>query len=86
MQVEYYLQHEEEAKVIAQNNFETFHQRYLTPAATSCYWRRLITSWAGVQGFTPQLYKKDEVTGKDVLRGIPFEAYALDARHPMPDV
>lgn len=71
---------------IAQNSYETFYERYLTPAATSCYWRRLITAWASVQGFEPRLYNEDEGTGKAVLRGIPFEAYALDAFHPLPDI
>ena len=70
---------------IAKNSHET-HEKYLTPAATSCYWRRLFTSWASVQGFEPQLYKWDEATNKMVLRGIPFEAYALDAKNPMPAV
>lgn len=85
-QVLYYLEHEDQAIAIARNSYQTFYERYLTPAATSCYWRRLFVAWASVQGFEPQLYEKDEKTGQTVLRGTPFEAYALDAEHPMPDV
>ncbi|KAH0019815.1 hypothetical protein KCU78_g6661, partial [Aureobasidium melanogenum] len=83
--MKYYASHEDEAMAIAQNNYATFHERYLTTAATACYWRRLFTAWASVQGFEPQLYTTND-HGKKVVRGIPFEAYALDAEHPMPDV
>ncbi|KAF2157642.1 hypothetical protein K461DRAFT_264518 [Myriangium duriaei CBS 260.36] len=82
--VTYYLDKDKEAIAIAQNSYNFFARKYLTPAATSCYWRRLIRSWASVQGFRPQLYKQDPDTGKYVLRGIPFEAYAINAEKPMP--
>ena len=81
----YYTKHDLEGQRIADNNYKTFHERYLTTAATTCYWRRLFTSWASVQGFRPELYTTND-HGDKVLRGIPFEAYALDAEHPMPDV
>jgi protein glucosyltransferase len=83
--MKYYTLHENEAMAIAQNNYDTFHERYLTTAATACYWRRMFTAWASVQGFRPQLYTTN-AKGEKVIRGIPFEAYALDAEHPMPEV
>ena len=33
--VEYYTHHDKEAEVIANNSYETFARRYLTPAAVS---------------------------------------------------
>jgi protein glucosyltransferase len=81
----YYTTHEREGQRIADNNYKTFHERYLTSAATACYWRRLFAAWASVQGFEPKLYARDD-NGERVLRGLPFEAYALNAEKPMPDV
>jgi len=81
----YYTTHDFEGQRIAENNYKTFHERYLTSAATACYWRRLFSAWASVQGFEPQLYKTND-HGEQILRGLPFEAYALNAEKPMPDV
>ena len=82
--VQHYLDHDDEARRIAQTSYDTFSRRYLTPAAVSCYWRRLIRTWASVQGFPVELYKTDPQTGEQVLRGVPFEAYAINAKKPMP--
>lgn len=82
--VRYYLDHDEETQTIARNNHETFAKKYLTSAAASCYWRRLIRMWATVQGFEPQLYAFNRETGQRTLRGVPFEAYAVDAVRPVP--
>ncbi|KEQ90079.1 hypothetical protein M438DRAFT_331028 [Aureobasidium pullulans EXF-150] len=81
----YYLAHQDEAMAIALNNYATFHERYLTTAATAYYWRRLFAAWASVQGFKPQLYET-RADGEVVIRGIPFEAYALNAEKPMPNL
>lgn len=83
-QIEHFMDHDEDAQRIARNNHEVFARRYLTPAATSCYWRRLIQLWASVQAYEPQLYARDPETGEQVLRGVPFEAYAVDAERPLP--
>ena len=75
--MEYYQAHDNEAELIAKNSYETFTRRYLTPAAVTCYWRRLFTAWASVQGYDPLLY----VTGKDgkaVMRGTPWTAFAAN--------
>ncbi|KAF2757405.1 hypothetical protein EJ05DRAFT_388799 [Pseudovirgaria hyperparasitica] len=59
-----------EAEAIATRSFERFGGRYLTPAAISCYWRRLLREWATIQDFEPELYKVED--GKKVLRGVPY--------------
>jgi protein glucosyltransferase len=83
--MQYYTTHESDGQRIADNNYKTFHERYLTSAAIACYWRRLFAAWANVQGFEPQLYERNDY-GERILRGLPFEAYALDAEQPMPDI
>jgi hypothetical protein len=70
-------EHDKEAERIATNTVRTFHQRYLTPAAEVCYWRRLIHGWAEVS-FEPEFYK--EVDGKKVWRGLPVESFLLERR------
>ncbi|KAF2151399.1 hypothetical protein K461DRAFT_227795 [Myriangium duriaei CBS 260.36] len=75
--MQHYLKNDEEALAIAKNSYDAFSRRYLTPAATSCYWRRLIRNWASVQGYKPTLYKQDPETGEYVQRGVPFEVYAI---------
>ena len=62
---------------IARNNVETFRNRYLTPAAEACYWRRLFRSWATVS-FEPEFYEL--VNGTKRWRGLPFESFALEKR------
>jgi hypothetical protein len=62
------------AKLIAQNSVDTFRDRYLTPAAQTCYWRRLIVGWAEVS-FAPEARKigNDGILHK--VRGVPFETF-----------
>ena len=69
----HFLRHSDDAKMIAQRSFHTFNRRYLTPAAVSCYLRRLFYGWAKVQDFDPQVLEPDTSGGMQ-LRGIPFEA------------
>jgi hypothetical protein len=66
-----------ELERIAENNVKTFREHYLTPAAETCYWRRLIMAWAEVSP-EPEFYKK--VDGKKVWRGVPVESYLLERR------
>jgi len=69
--------HPEKAKLIANNNVETFRERYLTPAAEACYWRELVRRWKEVS-FEPELYHglgsgaKYKRTRK---RGVRFETF-----------
>lgn len=73
----YYREHDNEAKLIADNSYETFARRYLTPAAVTCYWRRLFWSWASVQAYEPQLYEKNK-EGVLAMRGEPWTAFAAN--------
>lgn len=74
--MEYFLHNPKEAQVIAERNYELFSQRYLTPAAVSCYLRRMFHGWASIQGFEPQILKTIPSNGVE-LRGLPFEAFAV---------
>ncbi|KAI9812168.1 MAG: hypothetical protein M1827_004834 [Pycnora praestabilis] len=71
--IEYLIAHPEDAKKIADNSINMFRDRYLTPAAEACYWRRLIRAWRSVS-FEPDFYS-DLKTKK--WRGVPFESFIL---------
>ncbi|KAI9831932.1 MAG: hypothetical protein M1819_004654 [Sarea resinae] len=72
------LKDDKKAEKIAENNVRTFRERYLTPAAEVCYWRRLIQGWANVS-FEPRFYDVAP-DGTKKWRGVPFESYALEGR------
>ena len=65
------------AKKIADNGVRVFRERYLSPAAEACFWRRLVRTWADVS-FAPQFYQ-DTAEGKQ-WRGVPLESYILERR------
>jgi hypothetical protein len=71
------IKDDKKAKTVADNNVMTFRERYLTPAAETCYWRKLVRQWAAIS-FEPEFYK--EVDGKQVWRGLPVESYVLERR------
>lgn len=78
----YLLKNSEEAHKIAENSAKTFRDRYLTPAAQACYWRKLFWAWKSVS-FEPELYETvegDNETKKRRLRGTPFETFVAKAR------
>src|SRR5690606_33988841 len=52
--INYLLDNPEEAERIANNNVRIFRDRYLTPAAETCYWRKLFRAWESV---TPKVGK-----------------------------
>ena len=60
------------AQKIADNAQTELRERYLTPAAEACYWRKLIQGYASVS-FEPELYEADGRT----LRGVPYESFTL---------
>ncbi|EPS41153.1 hypothetical protein H072_4939 [Dactylellina haptotyla CBS 200.50] len=62
------------AKRIADNSVKTFRDRYLTPAAEACYWRKFIKAWRSVS-FEPKLL--DEAGN---FRGVPIESFILERR------
>lgn len=70
----YLISHSREAEKIADNSVRTFRERYLTPAAEACYWRKLIRGWASVS-FEPQRW---DSAGE--LRGVSFEDFILERR------
>ena len=76
----HYLKHPEEAKKIAENSAKVFRDRYLTPAAQACYWRKMFHSWASVS-FEPELYttvKGHDGKDRKRVRGTTFETYVSD--------
>jgi hypothetical protein len=68
------LQNPAEAQRIAKNNIEAFRDRYLTPAAQACYWRRMLNSWAEVS-FEPEEWEIEQMSGARRTRGVPFESF-----------
>ena len=70
------------ARRIADNAARQFRDKYLTPAAQACYWRKLFQAWSDVS-FEPHLYaddwREDQQTGEwkatRRFRGVPYETY-----------
>jgi hypothetical protein len=74
--VDFLIDNPQVAERIAENAVRTFRDRYLTPAAESCYWRHLVRQYASVLDFEPVLF----ATGRDrklTPRGTPFETWLL---------
>lgn len=69
--------HDKDAQRIASESVKLFRERYLTPAAEVCYWRKLISAWATVS-FEPEFFKF--VNGERVWRGLPVESFFLERR------
>lgn len=65
------------AQKIADESVKTFRERYLTPAAEACYWRRLIRTWADIS-FEPEFWEVKD--GKRKWRGLPVESFVLERR------
>ncbi|KAI2701969.1 CAZyme family GT90 [Penicillium roqueforti] len=74
-QMQYLLSHDDEARRIADNSVQIFRERYLSPAAEVCYWRRLMREWKKVIDFEPEFFKM--VDGKKEWRGISVESFLL---------
>ncbi|KAI1775889.1 glycosyl transferase family 90-domain-containing protein [Hypoxylon cercidicola] len=70
------LANPDRARQIAQETTKVFRDRYLTPAAEACYWRRMIHNWRAVMDFEPRRYetKKD---GTKVRRGVSWERFSF---------
>ena len=73
--MQWLLSHDQEAERIADNNVKMFRERYLTPAAEACYWRRLFREWSKATDFEPPFF--DLVNGKKRWRGMPVESFLL---------
>lgn len=76
--IEFLIDRPETAERIADNAVRTFRDRYLTPAAESCYWRYLIRAYAAACEFQPVLYTTRD-DGTRQTRGTPFESWVLTA-------
>ncbi|KAJ5485676.1 hypothetical protein N7539_005664 [Penicillium diatomitis] len=74
--LDYLIDNPQVAERIAENAVRTFRDRYLTPAAESCYWRRLIRQYGSVLDFEPNLHAAGR-DGKLTARGTPFETWSL---------
>lgn len=82
--MQYYLSNPATTARIANSSVATFRDRYLTPAAEACYWRRLIRAWAEVQAFSPEAYVDVAAPDGSVWkkqRGVDWEIFA----HPDPN-
>jgi hypothetical protein len=76
--MEMLVENDEMAEKIAKNNVRTFREHYLTPAAETCYWRKLIRGWATVS-FEPEFFTKG--LDKEVRwRGLPVESFLLERK------
>ncbi|KAL4892578.1 glycosyl transferase family 90-domain-containing protein [Aspergillus ambiguus] len=76
--IEFLIDNPETAERIADNAVGTFRDRYLTPAAESCYWRHLVRMYASACDFEPILYTTHE-DGTKHPRAMPFETWILTA-------
>jgi hypothetical protein len=74
--VDFLIDNPQVAQRIAENAVRTFRDRYLTPAAESCYWRYLVRQYASVLDFEPVLFATGR-DGKVAPRGTPFETWLL---------
>ncbi|KAL9079293.1 MAG: hypothetical protein Q9157_001816 [Trypethelium eluteriae] len=84
--MQYYLSHSDEAESIAAEGARVFRDRYLTPAAEACYWRKLVREYAKAQSWEPQLYKN--VTNEDGTmqlkrRGVSWERFVFRPPKPL---
>ncbi|KAH9992694.1 glycosyl transferase family 90-domain-containing protein [Xylariaceae sp. FL0662B] len=79
-QMEALLASPHRARRIALESTRVFRDRYLTPAAEACYWRRLIRNWRAVMDFEPRRYEVRE-DGTKVRRGVSWERFAFRQKH-----
>lgn len=68
--MDWLLQNPGKAETIANNNVKAFHERYLTQAAESCYWRALWEGWGEASNMTRAL-------GLVYERGLQYESFLL---------
>ncbi|KAI5856776.1 glycosyl transferase family 90-domain-containing protein [Durotheca rogersii] len=66
----------ERARRIALESTRVFRDRYLTPAAEACYWRRMFRNWRAVMDFEPRRYETKS-DGTKVRRGVSWERFAF---------
>ncbi|KAM3416007.1 hypothetical protein BST61_g9494 [Cercospora zeina] len=67
----------EEAQQIADQAKKTFRERYTTPAAAACYWRKLMRTWAGTVKFEPIIHETKDGRSVKKARGVGFEEFLV---------
>ncbi|KAF2770307.1 hypothetical protein EJ03DRAFT_342950 [Teratosphaeria nubilosa] len=75
--IKYLLDNPDHAQAIADNARRMFRERYTTPAATACYWRRLLRQWGSV-AFTPEEYEESADLAIDGHEGRRVRGVALE--------
>lgn len=76
--IEWYMKNPGQAQHVADNAIATFRDRYTSPAAEACYWRRLLRGWSEV-AFVPEPFENvvvnfsSETGSERRLRGVTFE-------------
>ncbi|KAB8339339.1 hypothetical protein FH972_022272 [Carpinus fangiana] len=72
----------EMAQQIAARSVDVFRDRYLTPAAEACYWRRMFRTWKEIQGFEPRIWTdgRPGEEGPRRWRGVSWEQYSVTGK------
>ena len=80
--MDYYTTHADEAEKVAEESVRKFRDRYLTPAAEACYWRRMFRSWRELMSWEPRICEDGESQddGKCAWRGLSWEQYVMTGR------
>ncbi|KAI9661912.1 MAG: hypothetical protein M1821_009152 [Bathelium mastoideum] len=80
--MDYYTTHTDEAEKLAEESVRVFRDRYLTPAAEVCYWRRMFRSWRDLMSWEPRICEEggSQDEGKCIWRGLSWEQYVMTGR------
>ena len=80
--MDYYTTNIEEAEKLAEKSVRVFRDRYLTPAAEACYWRRMFRSWKDLMNWEPRICEDGgpQELGKCNWRGLSWEQYVMTGR------
>lgn len=73
--MQYFVDNPKEAARVAENGRRVFKERYLTPAAEACYWRRMFRTWKELQGWQPELWERGE------KKGVAWEEYVVTGKN-----
>lgn len=67
---------QDKSQRIAAESTRVFRDRYLTPAAEACYWRKMMHTWKSAMAFEPKKYETF-ANGTRVRRGVSWERFAF---------
>ena len=71
---------QDKSQRVAAESRRVFRDRYLTPAAEACYWRKMFHTWKSAMAFEPRKYETFE-NGTQVRRGVSWERFAFRQKH-----